>query len=113
MLTVHVFGEVAKSVSYQERKIDMEKLNDIALVGKVKELLANEEEKKKIKKIAIILLADIGGLVLIGGGIYLFLRLPGRIGQDDDYDLYDDLDNYYDEEEPAAEAAAEAKDFAE
>ena len=62
-------------------------------------------EKEKNKKTLIIVLCCIGALVLAGAGAYLVYRF--FFAKEDEYDLYDELDFYYDDDEEAEEEKAE------
>jgi len=82
-----------------EEMLQLSKLSDF-----IKEKRADEKLQKKIK----IVLICIGALTIICAAAYVVYRIMNRY--DDDYDLYDDLDNYYEEDE---ELAGEEAEFAE
>lgn len=62
-------------------------------------------KKEECRKTLIIVLCCLGGLVLIGAGAYLVYRF--FFAREDDYDLYDELDFYYDDDEEEAEEECE------
>ena len=84
------------------------KIEDIIQVTKLNELLTKRQNRESSKKASIILLCCLGGLLVlsaIGYAVYRFF-----VCRDDEYDLYDDLDNYYDDDDTDD---AKEEDFAE
>ena len=78
-------------------------------IAKLKAYLDREDTKKTIKIVVICVCA----LLLVGIGAYIAYRY--FFASEDDYDLYDELDIYYDEdeEEEADEEEAAAEEAAE
>lgn len=74
----------------------MEKtLGDVIQLTKFNEIMKKTESNEKVGKIVKIVLICTGVFAILAGVGYLVYKLMGR--RTDDYDLYDDLDNYYDE----------------
>lgn len=71
------------------------KIGDIIQLSKISEMIKKDDEERKISKFATILLICAGAVVVLTGVGFLLYKLLGK--RTDDYDLYDDLDNYYDE----------------
>lgn len=80
-----------------KRKVNkMEKtLGDVIQLTKINELIKKKDSDGKIGRMVKIILICTGAFALLAGVGYLVYKLMGR--RTDDYDLYDDLDNYYDE----------------
>lgn len=80
-----------------KRKVNkMEKsLGEVIQLTKLNELMKKGEKNEKLGKTVKLILICIGAFTLLAGIGYLIYKLLGR--RTDDYDLYDDLDNYYDE----------------
>lgn len=80
-----------------KRKVNkMEKtLGDVIQLTKFNEIMKKTESNEKVGKIVKIVLICTGVFAILAGVGYLVYKLMGR--RTDDYDLYDDLDNYYDE----------------
>jgi len=69
------------------------RMRDLAQIARFNELLGYEESRKQKKSAVGIVFAVIGAIVVLVGiccTIYYFF-----FKKDDSYDLYDDLDNYY------------------
>ncbi len=75
-------------------KYSIDEIKNILGAARVANLLKKSDEKEK--NILIIVLAVIGAIAVIGGIVYAIWRIRER-QYEDDYDLYDDLDYYYDE----------------
>lgn len=71
------------------------KISDFIQLSKLSKLIKKEEEERKKNKVLKIVIICASALVFVAGIGFLLYRLLGR--PVDDYDLYDDLDNYYDE----------------
>ncbi len=80
-----------------KRKVNkMEKtLGEVIQLTKLNELMKKTEKNEKVGKVVKIVLICTGAFALLAGVGFLVYKLLGR--RTDDYDLYDDLDNYYDE----------------
>ena len=90
------------------------KLDEILQLSKIGSYLKEKSEDEQIKKTVKIVLICVGAIALAAAAAYAIYRLLHRY--DDDYDLYDDLDYYYDEDEETPEdenGVCEAEDFAE
>lgn len=74
-------------------KYSVEELKELASIVRFADMIKKNEEKEK--NALVIVLAIIGILAVIGGIVYAVWRIKER--RDEDYDLYDDLDYYYDE----------------
>ena len=70
-------------------------VKDFIKLTKIAELVKKQEAEENEKKTLVIVLCVLGAITLIAGIAYAIWRVRGRF--DNDYDLYDDLDNYYDE----------------
>lgn len=106
-------------VKFGVKKIISGKVNDmgkkfeeLVQLSKLNELLKKEQKKEKCNKVVkILLFCAIGVVALAGIGFVIYKFFAKKT---DDYDLYDDLDNYYveDDEQDVPEIVTE-KDFAE
>lgn len=85
-----------------------DKIEDLLQLSKVSEMINTKKNDEKLVKTVKIVLICIGALTVLLGAGYLVYRLLNRC--DDEYDLYDDLDNYYDDD---LEEEASEEDFAE
>ena len=65
--------------------------------SKLNELIKKDEKEEKCGKVWKIVGICVGAAVVIGGIAFLLYRFFGN--RTDDYDLYDDLDNYYVEDD--------------
>ncbi len=83
-----IFGR--RKVNKMERK-----LGDVIQLTKFNDLMKKNESNEKIGKAVKIVLICVGAFALLVGVGCLIYKLMGK--RTDDYDLYDDLDNYYDE----------------
>ncbi len=88
------------------------KFEEFVQLSRLNELLKKEQKKEKCNKVVKVLLYCAIAVVVLAGIGYAVYKLFGK--KTDDYDLYDDLDNYYveDDENNAVEEITE-KDFAE
>ena len=89
------------------------KLEDIIQLSKISNFIKEKSEDEQLKKTLKLVLICVGAVVLLAAAAYAVYRILHRY--DDEYDLYDDLDYYYDEDEAAADDpdAPTDKDFAE
>ncbi|MBE6018277.1 MAG: hypothetical protein E7233_11865 [Lachnospiraceae bacterium] len=89
------------------------KLDEIIQLSKIGNFLKEKSEDEQLKKTLKIVLICVGAVVLLAAAAYAVYRILHRY--DDEYDLYDDLDYYYDENEANADDpdAPTDKDFAE
>lgn len=71
----------------------MDKIENIIKASKIYDLAKKEDNKKTVT----IVLCCIGALVLVGVGLFVAYKL--FFSKEDDYDLYDDLDYYYDDDD--------------
>ena len=74
---------------------------------KLSEKFAAYLKKEENKKTVAIVLCVIGGIVLLGAGAFIVYKL--FFAKEDEYDLYDELDFYYEDDEEAEEEAPEAE----
>jgi len=74
-----------------------EKIEEMLQLSKITDFIKGKKEDEKLQKKIRIILICIGALTLVCVAAYVVYRLMNRY--DDDYDLYDDLDNYYEEDE--------------
>ena len=108
--------KAAKSLSKSlfKRKVNkMERtLGDAIQLTKINEIMKKKECNAKVGKVLKIVLICTGVLAILAIVGFILVRVMGK--REDDYDLYDDLDNYYDEADHY-DIPAEAKeaDFAE
>ena len=99
-----------------KRKVNkMERtLGDAIQLTKINEMIKKKDSDAKAGKVLKVILICTGVLAIAVAIGFILVRVMGR--REDDYDLYDDLDNYYDESDhydiPAPEEAKEG-DFAE
>lgn len=86
-----------KTILGRKRKVNkMEKsLGDVVQLTKLNELMKKEGRNETVAKIVKIVLICTGAFVILAGIGFLVYKFLGR--RTDEYDLYDDLDNYYDE----------------
>ena len=82
---------------FLKRKVNkMERtLGDVIQLTKFNELMKKSESNEKIGKMIKIILICTGVFAILAAAGFVAYKLMGR--RSDDYDLYDDLDNYYDE----------------
>lgn len=82
---------------FMKRKVKkMEKsLGEVIRLSKLNGIIKKGERKGKVCKVIRIILICTGALAILTGIGFLVYKFLGR--HTDDYDLYDDLDNYYDE----------------
>lgn len=73
----------------------IEDVKDWIKLTKIAELVKKEEAEENEKKTLILVLCILGAITLAAGLVYAVWRVRSRF--DKDYDLYDDLDSYYDE----------------
>ncbi|MBR5930762.1 MAG: hypothetical protein IKZ95_01915 [Lachnospiraceae bacterium] len=73
------------------------RFEELVQLSKLNDLIKKEEEKEDCRKTWKIVLICLGAVALLAGIGYTLYRLFAR--QTDDYDLYDDLDNYYVDED--------------
>ena len=73
-----------------------DKIEDMLQLSKITDMIKTKQKDEKFLKTLKIILICIGAVTLILGAAYVIYRLMNRY--DDEYDLYDDLDNYYDDE---------------
>ena len=73
------------------------KFNEMVELSKLNDMIKREEEEENCGKAWKIVLIVLGVLAALAGIGYLVYRL--FVQQTDDYDLYDDLDNYYVDED--------------
>ena len=69
------------------------KFAELVELSKLNELIKKDEKEEKCGKIWKIIGICAAVVVALGGIGFLIYKLIGN--QTDDYDLYDDLDNYY------------------
>ena len=73
------------------------KFEEFVQLSKLNDLLKKEQKKEKCNKfVKVLLFCAIGAVALAGIG-YVAYKLFAK--KTDDYDLYDDLDNYYVEDD--------------
>lgn len=89
---------------------------DVLQVAKVAEALKEKEKDEDFKRAIKIILIIVGAVTIVAGIGYVIYKFLNR---EEDYDFYDDLDNYYDEddedieiEDEEEEAEEEAKEEA-
>ena len=88
--------KLAAKIFFKRKVNKMDKtLGEVIQLTKLNEIMKKGEKNEKLGKIVKIVLICTGAFALLAGVGYLVYRLMGR--EADDYDLYDDLDNYYDE----------------
>ncbi|MCQ2529909.1 MAG: hypothetical protein MJ086_01450 [Lachnospiraceae bacterium] len=88
------------------------KFEEFVQLSKLNELLKKEQKKEKCNKVVKVLLFCAIGVVALAGVGYAVYKLFGK--KTDDYDLYDDLDNYYvEDDEYDVPADVTENDFAE
>ena len=73
------------------------KFAELIELSKLNELIRKEEKEEKCGKVWKIIGICVAGVAVIGGIAFLLYKFFGS--QTDDYDLYDDLDNYYVEDD--------------
>jgi len=97
----------------EEKYMPELKLDEIIQLSKIGNFLKEKSEDEQLKKTLKIVLICVGAVVLLAAAAYAVYRILHRY--DDEYDLYDDLDYYYDENEANADDpdAPTDKDFAE
>lgn len=72
------------------------KFEELMQLSKLSALIKREEKKAKCKKTAKVILIILGAiLAVVGAGYFLYTKFGKKT---DDYDLYDDLDNYYEDD---------------
>lgn len=87
------------------------KIEEIIQASKLSELVKKDQEKKDRHKAVKIALCCIGGLIILGAiayAVYSYFRC-----REEEYDLYDDLDNYYEEDDIDDAEILDEEDFAE
>ncbi len=99
-----------------KRKVNkMERtLGDAIQLTKLNEIMKKKESNAKAGKALKIVLICTGVIAILAVVGFVLVRVFGR--REDDYDLYDDLDNYYDEADHydiPADTQAKEGDFAE
>ena len=105
--------KLAAKLFFRRKVNKMERtLGDVIQLTKINEIMKKTESNEKVGKIVKIVLICTGVFAILAGVGYLIYKYMGR--QTDDYDLYDDLDNYYDEADHYdVEVEAKEGDFAE
>ena len=91
-------AKTAAKIFKTKRKVntmDNKTLGDVIQLTKLNELMKKDERNEKVAKTVKVVLICTGAFALLAAVGYLIYKLIGR--RCDDYDLYDDLDNYYDE----------------
>ena len=88
--------------------MNTEKIEEMLQLSKLTDYIKEKKEDEKLQKKIRVILICIGALTIVCAAAYVVYRLMNRY--DDDYDLYDDLDNYYEEDE---ELEKEEPEFAE
>lgn len=72
------------------------KFDELMQLSKLTALIKKEEKKERCKKTTKVLLIICGAILAIAGvGYFLYKKFGNKT---DDYDLYDDLDNYYEDD---------------
>ncbi|MGI6072858.1 MAG: hypothetical protein ACOX75_07660 [Lachnospiraceae bacterium] len=86
------------------------KVNELLQLSKIGSALRKRWDDEETRRVIITVLICIGAALVLGIAAYIIYRVVTRY--DDDFDLYDDLDYYYEdpEEEPGV---ADEEDFAE
>jgi len=89
------------------------KLDEVLQLSKLNNFIKEKSEDEQVRKTVKIILICVGVVAIAAVAAYVVYRLLNRY--DDDYDLYDDLDYYYDEDEdtPLEKAADAVKEGAE
>ena len=90
------------------------KMDEVLQLSKIGAYIKEKSEDEQVKKTVKIILICVGALTIIAAAAYVVYRILNRY--DDEYDLYDDLDYYYDEDDEEAKADADEaceEDFAE
>ncbi len=94
------------------------KLDEVLQLSKLNTFIKEKTENEQVRKTIKVVLIITGIVAIAAVAAYVVYRVLNRY--DDEYDLYDDLDYYYDEDEDdpvekAVDAAEEAleTDFAE
>ena len=105
--------KLAAKLFFKRKVNKMERtLGDVVQLTRLNELIKKNKSNEKLGKILKIVLICTGALVLAAGIGFIVMKVFGR--QEDDYDLYDDLDNYYDESDHYdVQLDAQEGDFAE
>ena len=80
-----------------------DKLEEVLQLSKITDLIKEKKKDEKAVRTLKIILICIGALTVVCAAAYVLYRIFNRY--DDDYDLYDDLDNYYDDDLEEAEEA--------
>ncbi len=83
---------ISGKVNGMEKKIE-----ELVQLSKLNELLKKQQKKENCNKVVKILLFCAIGIVALAGIGYAVYKFFGK--KTDDYDLYDDLDNYYEEDD--------------
>ena len=97
---------ISGNVNAMEKKFE-----EFVQLSKLNDLLKKEQKKENCNKVVKVLLFCAIGVVALAGIGFVIYKLFAK--KTDDYDLYDDLDNYYVEEENDVVTDITEKDFAE
>lgn len=88
--------KLAKKILFRRKVKKMDKtLGDVIQLTKFSDLMKKSDNNEKIGKAIKIVLICTGIFAILVAAGFVVYKLMGR--RTDDYDLYDDLDNYYDE----------------
>lgn len=90
-----LFYLIAKILKKRKAKKMEKTLGDVIQLTKLNELMKKGERNEKVAKTVKIILICVGAFTVLAAIGYVIYKMLGR--RCDDYDLYDDLDNYYDE----------------
>jgi len=77
--------------------LNMDKrFEELMQLSKLNEMIKREQKREKCRKTTKVLLIIFGSILAVAGlGYFLYKKFGNKT---DDYDLYDDLDNYYEDD---------------